>query len=63
VVIATDEFAGLAREAARAQGIPDARIATVAHPIGGISDEALTGRAEAAIDGVLALLTGAREEG
>ena len=53
----------MAREAARAQGIPNARIATVAHPIGGISDEALTGRAETAIDGVLALLTGAREEG
>jgi hypothetical protein len=62
VLIATDEFAALARDAGRAQGIPDARIAEVAHPIGGITDEALRGRAESAVDAVLALLTGPPEE-
>ena len=62
MLIATDEFAALARVAARAQGLPDARIATVAHPIGGITDEALRGRAESAVDEVLTILTGAQEE-
>ena len=62
MLIATDEFAALARDAAHAQGLPDARIATVAHPIGGITDEALRGRADSAVDAVLALLTGAPEE-
>jgi hypothetical protein len=58
-VVATDEFAELAREAARSQGLPGARIATVAHPIGGTSEEILRGRADAAVDAVLVLLTGA----
>ena len=58
-MVATEEFAELAREAARSQGLPAARIATVAHPIGGASEESLRGRADAAVDVVLALLTGA----
>ena len=58
MVIATDAFAALAREAARSQGLPDARIATVAHPIGGVNDEGLRGRADAAVDAVLGLLSG-----
>lgn len=59
MLIATSEFAPLAREAARSQGLPEARIATVAHPIGGVSDEALRSRADAAVDVVLGLLSGA----
>ena len=62
MLIATDEFAALARDAGRAQGLPDARIATVTHPIGGIPADALRGRAESAVDTVLELLTGAPEE-
>ena len=58
MVIATDAFDALASEAARSQGLPDARIVSVAHPIGGASDEALRGRAEAAVDAVLGALTG-----
>ncbi len=57
-MVATAEFAELAREAARSQGLPAARIATVTHPIGGASEESLRGRADAAVDVVLALLTG-----
>jgi hypothetical protein len=61
-VVATEEFANLAREAARSQGLPAARIATVAHPIGGASDESLREKADAAVDAVLALLTRAGSE-
>ena len=41
---------------AGAQGLPDARIATVEHPIGGIGEAALLARAETLVDAVLALL-------
>ena len=62
VVIATDEFAALASDAARSRGLPDARIVTVAHPIGGVSDEGLRSRAETAVDAVLGVLTGSKSE-
>jgi len=55
-VIASVEFSALAREAARAQGLPDARIATVEHPIGGVGESVLLARAESLVDTVLALL-------
>ena len=56
--MATSAFERLAREEARAQGLPDARIAVVPHPLGGSSDEALLARADAAVDEVLALFSG-----
>ena len=56
--MATSAFERLAREEARAQGLPDARIAVVPHPLGGSSDEALLARADAAVDAVLALFSG-----
>jgi hypothetical protein len=55
VVVATAAFAALAREEAVAQGLPDARIAVVPHPLGGVSDDVLLARADAAVDAVLAL--------
>ena len=55
-MVATTEFAALAREAAQAQGLPGARIVTVEHPIGGVSEAALLARAETLVDAVLALL-------
>jgi hypothetical protein len=58
IVIATEEFVSLARTTAHDQGLPDARIVSVMHPIGGISDGALRVRAETAIDAVLGLLQG-----
>lgn len=57
MAIATDAFLSLAREAARSQGLPDARIAAIEHPIGGVAESELDARAEAAIDAVLAHLT------
>lgn len=55
VVLATHEFDELARECARNEGIAEARIVTVRHPIGGASPEALHEKAAAALDAVLAL--------
>jgi hypothetical protein len=57
VLVATASFAGLARRAADAYGFPDARIAVVEHPLGGISEHDVTVRAERAVDTVLELLT------
>ena len=58
MVVATDAFVTLARDAARAQGLADARIATVPHPLGGVARETLHEHADTAVDTVLALLAG-----
>ena len=55
VVLATGEFLELARESARNEGIADARIVSVAHPIGGEPREALAEKADIALETVLAL--------
>ena len=57
-MVATESFAGLAREEALAQGLPDARIAVVPHPIGGTKSSVLRSRADAAVDEILALFCG-----
>ena len=41
VVVATEKFAGLARQAAEQSGLPDARIVAVEHPIGEVEREGL----------------------
>jgi hypothetical protein len=58
VVVTTEKFAGLAREEAGAQGLADARIAVVPHPIGGTARALLLERADAAVDGIVALFCG-----
>ena len=58
MVVATSEFAGLARSEAAAQGLADARIAVVPHPIGGVSDDVLLQRADAAVGAIVALFSG-----
>ena len=55
MVVASAEFAGLARDAAVAQGLPEARIAVVAHPVGGVDERGLLARADAAVEEVLGL--------
>ena len=42
------------------QGLVDARIVTIEHPIGGVTDEELEARAVGALDAVLASLTESR---
>ena len=58
VLVATTAFAALARQVAAASGLPAARIAVVAHPLGGIGEAAVTTRVDEAVEAVLALLTG-----
>jgi len=58
VVVATASFAGLAREEAARQGLAEARIAVVPHPIGGVREAELLARADAAVDEIAALLCG-----
>ena len=58
MVVTTRHFAGLAREEAGAQGLADARIAVVPHPIGGIARTLLLERADAALDEIVALFCG-----
>ena len=53
--MATTRFAAMALEAARGEGLSGVRIATVAHPIGGIDDAALGARAEEAVDAIVAI--------
>jgi hypothetical protein len=57
VVVATRLFAGLAHEEASAQGLADARIAVVPHPIGGTERTLLLERADAAVDEIVALFS------
>jgi hypothetical protein len=57
VVVATRHFAGLAREEASAQGLADARIAVVPHPIGATERTLLLERADAAVDEIVALFS------
>ena len=59
MLVATESFAGLACEEALAQGLPDARIAVVPHPIGGVAEARLLERADAAVDEIVALFCGA----
>ena len=56
VVIASDDFQQLAQNAAQALGLPEARIFTVAHPIGGVADDLLRQRAEAGTQTIMSLL-------
>jgi hypothetical protein len=57
-VLGTDAFVSLGRTAAAALGLPHLPLVTVAHPIGGIDGALVAARAEAAVDAVLAALTG-----
>jgi hypothetical protein len=57
VVIATTAFAALARAVAQRAELPEARIAVVEHPLGGISEDAVLARAAQAVDEVVALFT------
>ncbi|HKW93855.1 MAG TPA: hypothetical protein VJX92_18325 [Methylomirabilota bacterium] len=53
----THEFRPLALAEARAKGLPDLAIVTVPHPIGGVAEEIVAGKAMTAVDEVLAALT------
>ena len=58
MVIATQQFLQLARQSAAQSGLVDARLAVVAHPIGGVSEALLEKRADAVTEDVMSRLLG-----
>ncbi|HEY7063072.1 MAG TPA: hypothetical protein VII06_16455 [Chloroflexota bacterium] len=59
-VICTDAFERMGRATAAVAGLPDYPFLMVPHPVGRLGPDALRARAEAALPGVVALLTPAR---
>ena len=57
VLVATGELRLLADQTAADLGLANLRIVAVAHPIGGVAEEAILARADAVVDEVLGLLT------
>ena len=57
MLLGTDAFIGLAREAATALGMPNLAVATVPHPIGGVDPRTVAAKAEAIVDQVVELAT------
>ena len=60
VLVATASFESLASGVAETLGLPDLRIVSVEHPLGGIDENAVLDRADAAVEPALRLLTGPR---
>jgi len=56
VLLATQPFLPMARAAATARDLPEARIVAVPHPLGGIDGGAVRARAVEAMDAAFALL-------
>ncbi len=57
-MVTTPHFLNLTQQCARAFGLPEARIAVVEHPIGGIEEPAVLDRARSIVEDVLRLWTG-----
>jgi hypothetical protein len=53
VVVTTTGFENLTRQVAVAFGLPTARIVTVAHPLGGIEEDAVLARAATIVEDVM----------
>lgn len=60
-MVATDKFAGLARQLAVQSGLRRARIVSVPHPVGGVEREELDRRADAVLEDVMERLLGRSE--
>ncbi len=59
-MVTTTRFVDLTARVATTIGLPDCRIVVVDHPLGGIEDAAVDGRADAIVERIVALLTGRR---
>jgi hypothetical protein len=57
VLLATKPFEPMARGAAAARDLRDARIVAISHPLGGIDEGTVRARAASAVDAVRALIT------
>tara|TARA_B100000700_G_C14983790_1_gene827731 strand:- start:425 stop:622 length:198 start_codon:yes stop_codon:yes gene_type:complete len=58
--VTTNALSDLATKTATELGLPDLRMVSVAHPIGGVDPDEIRRRADNVVDEVLALLTGGR---
>jgi hypothetical protein len=57
VVMGTFEFEALARLEARNRGLADLPLALVPHPLGGLREDEVVGKADLAIEAVLKAVT------
>ena len=57
MVVTTTKFNALTKRVAQNFGLPDARICTVDHPLGGTDEETILSSADAAVDEIIALFT------
>ena len=57
MVVTTTKFLALTKRVAQNFGLPEARICTVDHPLGGTDEETILSWADAAADEIIALLT------
>ena len=57
VLVATEALRELTDQTAHDLGLPDLRVVSVAHPIGGVDPDEIRRRADGVVDQVLALLT------
>ena len=55
--MSTTKFNALTKRVAQNFGLPDARICTVDHPLGGTDEETILSWADAAVDEIIALFT------
>lgn len=62
VVIGTEPFVPTMKAMATTCGIPEYPLAIVGHPIGSLTDEELAKRADEAVELVLTILLGNRED-
>ncbi len=58
MVFTTTKFEQLTRAVAGSYGMPDLRIVTVPHPLGGTDEDTILRWADAAVDDVIALFSG-----
>ena len=57
MVVTTTKFNALTKRVALNFGLPDARICTVEHPLGGTDEQTILAWADAAVDEIIALFT------
>ena len=57
VVVTTTSFLELTRRVASSSGVPDARIAVVDHPLGGITEAEVGQRAASMVEALVACFT------
>jgi hypothetical protein len=58
VVVTTTNFLTLTNRVASSFGLPECRVVVVEHPLGGTDEAGIVARADAAVDRIIALLTG-----